>query len=119
MIFLPVTGGFIGRSKASEEEMANAQNLSGTHKFNVKEITGLTGLYARILHALASHPIGNLGTIVAVCIIGFGIVATFMQHSKGVEFFIDEEPRIAMVYVSARGNMSAEESRGTGQGGRG
>ncbi|SNY93049.1 multidrug efflux pump [Cohaesibacter sp. ES.047] len=111
MIFLPVTGGFIGRNKASAEEIANAEHLSGTHKFNAKEIKGFTGIYARFLNALASHPIGNLGTIAAVCLIGFGIVASFMQHSKGVEFFVDEEPRIAMVYVSARGNMSAVESR--------
>ena len=111
MIFLPVTGSFIGRKNATKEEIENATHLSGGHQFNPKEVTGLTGLYARILHALTSHPIGNIGTIAAVIVACFLIITNFGKYSAGVEFFVDEEPRIAMVYVSARGNMSSQESR--------
>jgi multidrug efflux pump len=111
MVFLPVTGGFIGRKKASEEEMANAAHLSGGAHFDPKEVTGITGVYVRFLHWLVSKPLGNLLTIGAVFGAGFLIVGLFAENSKGVEFFVEEEPRLAMVYVSARGNMSALESR--------
>ena len=111
MVFLPVTGSFLGRKSASKEEMENAAHLSGGKHFNPKDVTGLTGIYARVLHALTAHPIGNLATIAAVIIVCGVIVVSFGKHNAGVEFFVDEEPRIAMVYVSARGNMSALESR--------
>ncbi|MCV6601064.1 MAG: efflux RND transporter permease subunit [Cohaesibacter sp.] len=111
MVFLPVTGGFIGRKKASEEEMANAAHLSGGEHFDPKEVTGFTGIYVRFLHWLVRKPAGNLLTIGAVLGAGFLITTTFGQNSKGVEFFVEEEPRLAMVFVSARGNMSAQESR--------
>lgn len=111
MIFLPVTGGFIGRKKASEEEMANAAHLSGGEHFDPKEVTGMTGVYVRFLHWLVSHPLGNFLTIGAVLGAGYVIVIAFSQNSKGVEFFVEEEPRLATVFVSARGNMSALESR--------
>ncbi len=111
MVFLPVTGSFLGRKSASKEEMENASHLSGGQHFNPKDVTGLTGIYARVLHALTAHPIGNLATIAAVIIACGVIVVSFSKHNAGVEFFVDEEPRIAMVYVSARGNMSSLESR--------
>ncbi|MCV6548695.1 MAG: efflux RND transporter permease subunit [Cohaesibacter sp.] len=111
MVFLPVTGGFIGRKKASEEEMVNAAHLSGGEHFDPKEVTGFTGIYVRFLHWLVRKPAGNLLTIGAVLGAGFLITTTFGQNSKGVEFFVEEEPRLAMVFVSARGNMSAQESR--------
>ena len=111
MVFLPVTGSFIGRKTASQEEMDNASHLSGGQHFNPKDVKGLTGIYARILHALTSHPIGNLGTIVAVLAVCFMVITSFGKNNPGAEFFVDEEPRIAIVYVSARGNMSAQESR--------
>ena len=111
MVFLPVTGSFIGKKKATQEEMDNAAHLSGGHKFNPKEVSGMTGVYARVLHALTSHPVGNIATIGAVIGACFFIMTSFGQNNAGVEFFVDEEPRIAMVYVSARGNMSVDESR--------
>lgn len=111
MVFLPVVGGFIGKSKATKEEMENAAHLSGGHHFDPKEVTGLTGVYVRVLNLLVSHPLGNLAAMVVVGVAGFMILFNFGQNSKGVELFINEEPTMAHVYVSARGNMSALESR--------
>ncbi len=111
MVFLPVVGGFIGKKKATQEEMDNAAHLSGGHHFDPKEVTGLTGIYVRVLHFLVSKPIGNLLAIAMVATAGFFIFTGFLQNERGVELFVDEEPRLAMVYVSARGNMSALESR--------
>ncbi|WP_373235885.1 efflux RND transporter permease subunit [Cohaesibacter celericrescens] len=111
MVFLPVMGGFIGKKRATEEEVANANHLSGGHTFNPSDMTGLTGIYARVLHVLASSPLGNIATILSVIIACYVIATSFGTHNAGVEFFVDEEPDKAMVYVSARGNMSALESR--------
>ena len=111
MVFLPVTGSFIGKKKATAEEMANAEHLGGTHKFDIKEMTGLTGLYARVLKGLVGHPLGNIAAISAAIVACVMIVMTFGASNSGVEFFVDEEPDRAVVYVSARGNMSSRESR--------
>ena len=111
MVFLPVIGSFIGKTHATEAEIENAKHLSGGHHFNPKEVTGLTGLYVRGLHMLVANPLGNLATIGLVIGLGFVIVTSYMTHNAGTQLFVDDEPRIAMVYVSARGNMSALESR--------
>ena len=113
MVFLPVLGGFFGKKHATQEEVDNARHLSGGHHFNPKEVTGLTGIYVRFLHMLVSNPVGNFAAIIAVIGIMFSILSPYFFFDKKfkAELFVDEEPRYAIVYVSARGNMSAEESR--------
>ena len=113
MVFLPVIGGFIGKTSASQEEIENAKHLSGGHHFNPKEVTGLTGVYARFLHLLVRSPLGNIAAILGVIAVMVSIISPFLFFGKEfkAELFVNEEPRYAMVYVSARGNMSALESR--------
>nr|WP_321463742.1 efflux RND transporter permease subunit [uncultured Cohaesibacter sp.] len=113
MVFLPVIGGFIGKKDATQEEVDNARHLSGGHHFNPKEVSGMTGVYARFLHMLVRHPAGNIAAIIGVIAIMVAIVSPFFFFGKEfkAELFVNEEPRYAMVYVSARGNMSAQESR--------
>ncbi len=112
MVFLPVIGGFIGKKSATQEEIENAKHLSGGRHFNPKEVTGMTGVYARFLHVLVRHPAGNIIAIVGVIAIMASIVSPFfLGRAFKAELFVNEEPRYAMVYVSARGNMSAQESR--------
>nr|WP_319484646.1 efflux RND transporter permease subunit [uncultured Cohaesibacter sp.] len=112
MVFLPVIGGFIGKKTATQEEIENAKHLSGGRHFNPAEVTGMTGVYARFLHVLVRHPAGNIIAIVGVIAIMASIVSPFfLGREFKAELFVNEEPRYAMVYVSARGNMSAQESR--------
>ncbi|AXS40336.1 efflux RND transporter permease subunit [Breoghania sp. L-A4] len=111
LIFLPVTGGFLGRGKASAEEVANAKRLAGEAHFDVSQVSGFTGLYVRFLKLLAGNPLGNialLGIVVAGC---FSIFMIFKDTAAGVEFFVDEEPDQTIVLVSGRGNFSSAEAR--------
>lgn len=58
---------------------------------------------------IAGNPIMPLVTIAAVA--GF-VVSVFMyfgENNKGVEFFVESEPEMALVYVLARGNLSLEQ----------
>lgn len=95
----------------AEEARQEAEVLSGNHAFDVREVTGLTGLYVRGLKLLAGNPIGNLVALAAMAGLCVFITIGFMTHSTGVEFFVDEEPKQAVVLVSARGNLSAAEAR--------
>jgi len=111
MVFLPVTGGIFGRTSATQAEKVAAKKLAHDHHFDPKEITGLTGLYVRLLHRLAAHPIGNIVTLVVVVAIGFAVATAFISNNQGVEFFVEEEPEQVIILVSARGNLAAKEAR--------
>ncbi|WP_095589037.1 efflux RND transporter permease subunit [Actibacterium ureilyticum] len=66
-------------------------------------------LFGRFIGFITGNPIMPIVAVVAV--IGF-VVATFIaygQNNKGVEFFVDSEPELAIVYVRARGNLSLDE----------
>lgn len=71
---------------------------------------GTTGVYVRVLRRLAGTTWGIAFTVVAVFGIAFGILSAFIANNNGVEFFVDEEPDVAVVMISARGNMSAREA---------
>ncbi|MCV0425316.1 MAG: efflux RND transporter permease subunit [Roseibium sp.] len=80
-------------------------------RFDASTVKGFTGLYVRHLKLLAGNPLGNVLTIVVVLGACALIFTSFASNPTGVEFFVDEEPDQAVVMVSARGNMSAAESR--------
>lgn len=108
MIFLPVMGGLLGRTKADPHEVELARSLSGDDHFHPEWVKGLTGAYVRLLARLIRRPGLVLAGAVAVAIV---IVALFTQYGNGVEFFVKEEPDQAVVLVSGRGNLSAIEAR--------
>ncbi len=111
MIFLPVTGGFLGRGKASPEEAANAKRLAGEAHFDVTQVSGFTGVYVRLLKMLAGNPLGNIALLAVVVGGCFSIFVAFKDSAAGVEFFVDEEPDQTIVLVSGRGNFSSAEAR--------
>lgn len=78
--------------------------------FDIRKVTGPTGLYTRVLKLLAGNVLGIVFTVVFVVGVSFAVVNLFATHNTGVEFFVDEEPNVALVMVSARGNMSAREA---------
>src|SRR5690606_24497381 len=49
LVFLPVMGGFIGRSHIDPAEIEEARNLTDPARFNPDTIPGVTGIYARIM----------------------------------------------------------------------
>jgi len=55
--------------------------------------------------------IGNLVILIAAGFITYGTITLFSEKAKGVEFFVDEEPDIALLFISARGNLSGKDIR--------
>ncbi len=106
MIFLPVLGGLFGKTSASTRDAEAAARLSGTADFDYNELTGISGRYVRTLRGLIHRP---LTVIFITGIIVFGVFYSFTKFNNGVEFFVDTEPEQAIVFASARGNLSAEE----------
>ena len=106
MIFLPVLGGLFGKSMARAKDVAAAKKLAGASHVDYDELTGLTGIYTRLLRRLVYHP--GLVVIASAAIV-VGVFWAYGKYNTGVEFFVDTEPEQAIVFISARGNLSANE----------
>lgn len=91
----------------------NAVLLSGNAELDLSKITGFTGTYARTINLLANNLLGNIVVIALTVSMCATTVFFLSTHFKGVEFFVDEEPDATIVFVSARGNLSANEASRT------
>jgi len=106
MVFLPALGSLFGGSAAQSSDIELAKKLSGKQQMDYGDVPGFSGLYVRMIQRLLHHP---FKVLLASFLIMYGVVAVFGQVSKGVEFFVDTEPEQALIFISARGNLSAEE----------
>ncbi|NQY58557.1 efflux RND transporter permease subunit [Cognatishimia sp.] len=61
---------------------------------------------------IAGNPIMPIVSIVAVAFFVVSVFTYFGANNKGVEFFVESEPEMAIVYVKARGNLSLEQKDG-------
>ncbi len=104
MIFLPTLGAIFG--KAGQTDRATAERLAADGEGNLLEIHGFTGAYIRFLNRIVRHPLKVM--IVLTMAMG-GIVYAYALKPTGVEFFVETEPEVAIVYVRARGNLSNEQ----------
>ena len=106
LVFLPVLGGMFGKAPPRDPQHEKAIEASETGDW--RDIPGITGWYARLAERLTLHPgkviLGAVGTIVAVIVL-------FTAFNHGTIFFADEDNGYARIYVSARGNLSANEKR--------
>ena len=106
LMFLPVLGGMFGKRPPHDEAHEKAIEASETGDWH--EIPGITGWYARQSEKLTKHPfyviLTALGSVVAVILL-------FAFFNKGTIFFADQDPDYLRVYISARGNLSANEKR--------
>ncbi len=104
MIFLPALGTLVGKPTAGNSSAAG--RLSADGDGDLLKIPGPTGMYIRFLNAVLRHPAKVL--LVILIAIG-GIIAAYSAKPTGVEFFVQTEPEVAVVYVRARGNLSNEQ----------
>ncbi|HVV64337.1 MAG TPA: efflux RND transporter permease subunit [Rhizomicrobium sp.] len=106
LIFLPVLGGMFGRPPPRDERHEKAIEASETGDW--REIPGVTGWYAHLAERLTRYPSrviwGAAGMVVTV-------ITLFAFFNHGTIFFADQDPDYLRVYVSARGNLSANEKR--------
>ncbi len=103
VIFLPVLGSLLGKTTASPEQREALSRLAGDEKELV--LTGMTGLYIKMLRRAITKPITVLAVTVALC---SSVMFLYSRHGNGVEFFVQLEPEWAIAFVSARGNLSTE-----------
>lgn len=113
LIIVPVIGAVVGtwREKRqgvkavalSEKSKALAAEGGG----DPRTLPGFTGWYARFVDSTINRPLITLGGALAAIAIAFGV---FYVTPIRTEYFLDSEPEQLNVYVSARGNLSAEES---------
>lgn len=105
LIFVPTLGAIVGRR--APDGAHNAANLAAAEAGDLDSITGLTGVYVRVLRLAVTHPVKLV--LVAVVILT-GAYASYGAFGKGVEFFPDVEPENAVLHVRARGDLSVQES---------
>ena len=107
-----ITGKFSGRADRRADQIdETAQMLSSKQQLNVSKVKGFTGSYLRFLRTITRGVTGNVVILVIAGIITYGTITLFSQNAKGVEFFVDEEPDIALLFISARGNLSGKDIR--------
>ncbi len=124
LIFIPATGAMMGsiaesvgrffrrKNTTSSPAMDRvAQMLSSKDKLVVKDIPGHTGRYLRFLNALTRNLFRNIAVLIAAAMIVVWTFSTFATNNNGVEFFVEEEPDVAIIFVSARGNLAATKIR--------
>ncbi len=104
MVFLPVMGTLFGKTEGGDADAL--QQLAGEQTGDLKAIGGLTGAYVKSLDFMVRHP--TRVTLVAMLIVAASVFA-FGKYNNGVTFFVDTEPKQALVMVRARGNLSSAE----------
>lgn len=80
--------------------------LSPESGVDIREVGGITGFYVGILSGALRYPALVLFAAGALLI---GSWTTYVFFGKGVEFFPDIEPDVAIINVHARGNLSVTE----------
>ena len=106
LIFLPVLGGMFGKPGQRDEEHERAVEASETGDW--REIPGITGWYAHLAERITRYPGRAIWAAVGAV---FLVLLLFSFFNHGSEFFVDTDEGYARVYISARGNLSAEEKR--------
>ncbi|MFP6697986.1 MAG: efflux RND transporter permease subunit [Alphaproteobacteria bacterium] len=104
LIFVPTLGGLMGKAGSANPQVLAA--LAAAESGDVRQLPGLTGVYARTLSFLIRRPILVL---LAAIVLLVGVYVAYYSAGKGVEFFPDVEPEQSLIHVHARGNMSARE----------
>ncbi len=97
-------------AKAPQEDPITLM-FTSRKALDIKKVPGFMGGYLRILKGLSGNIVGNVVVIGAVVGAAFLIFGAFANNNSGVEFFVDEEPDVAIVLVSARGNLAASQIR--------
>ena len=105
LLFLPVFGSIIGKPQPGNQDTMRA--LAAAESGDLTQIGGATGVYVSLVTALVKRPVL---VILSTIILLVGIFISFGQAGLGSMFFVESEPEFINVYVSARGNLAADES---------
>ncbi|HIF86914.1 MAG TPA: efflux RND transporter permease subunit [Gammaproteobacteria bacterium] len=103
LLFAPTIGALIGKS--SDADNTYLRNLE---EGDPDKVTGITGVYARLLEFAVKIPLTVL-TLSIVTLVT--IVFTYGRFGAGIEFFVETEPMQTQIQIFARGNFSPAELR--------
>jgi len=106
IVFVPALGAIFG--KPSTDDVETLKSVKASEQGDLRELTGFTGMYARLIARLLHHPLKVIGAAAAALII---VSVAYVNFGKGMEFFTDTESDGAIIHVAARGNLSAREMR--------
>ena len=104
LIFIPVLGGLIG--KRQPRSARDREALRAAETGDPRRISGLTGVYVRLLERAILRPFATLLLAVALLLGAFGL---YGRLGNGVSFFPEVEPDFMQVTVRARDNFSIYE----------
>ncbi len=97
--------------RASSDVDPTSLMFTSQRPLEIKKVPGLLRAYLGFLKLASGNLIGNGLVIGAVIVATYVVINMFSEKSAGREFFVDEEPDVAIVLVSARGNLSATQVR--------
>lgn len=104
LIFLPALGSLVGAPGSANPETMHA--LSAAEHGDVTQTGGMTGVYVHFLKGALRF--SWLPLVMAIFAL-FGSIVLYSLIGKGVEFFPDVDPEMALVNVRMRGDLSIEE----------
>jgi multidrug efflux pump len=104
LVFAPVLGGLLSQSRSKKGD-----DLAGVvPDFNYGGLSGLTGVFGRVLSTATHHPVWVLVITLSLLV---AITRWYGVAGNGAQFFVDVEPSFTGVSVAAKGNYSASEMR--------
>ena len=93
LIFIPVIGSVGGDNKNNAD-----------HKITNYDET----LYGKVVETVIRRP---FVVLISALVLGYIIMSSFVKFNNGVDYFVDQEPEEAVIFISARGNLSLHESK--------
>jgi multidrug efflux pump len=104
LVILPVLGAMFGKPHLDQEAMKNLQELE--HGDPLK-LGGITGMYARLIERVLHKPVLSLVVMFTMLVTIFTMYGSF---NAGTQYFTESEGIHGEVNISARGNLSSQES---------
>ena len=99
LIFIPVMGSLFGKT-----EQTNITKLN--ENFNLKQLTGYTKVYVKILARLIKAPIVTIVSSVIIVAVLFNLYTNF---NAGARYSVEGDTNQMTVHVIARGNLSPSQ----------
>ncbi|MDH4256092.1 MAG: efflux RND transporter permease subunit, partial [Gammaproteobacteria bacterium] len=104
LLFVPTLGSIFGKTGALSPEAVH--NLTAAEHGDLDSVTGVTGVYVRILKRALRRPWLNVAGVSALLL---SIYLAFGFFGRGVELFPQVEPEFASIDIRARGDLSIDE----------
>ena len=104
LVFAPVLGTLLLRRRVGGLD----DNAMAIETGRFYQLTGVIGLYARVLSFTTKHPL----VVIALTLLTlFGVFQLYTANARGTAFFVDVDPTFTRISVAAKGNYSASEIR--------